>query len=162
MEELVIAEKPKKARKPRIPKLSKNNNDIIVLPEVQFTELSGMWHRTRTYPIQYEIKNNGRKPFVSHMTLKVCGVITGCGLVQMHGISNISEHNFELVREKLETIKKDYKKDGAGCIMCTLGQSYYNKEELVLSLGFIMVSEYANYRHGQDGKYKQRMYLLTY
>lgn len=134
----------------------------LVLPEIEFTELSGVWHETRTYPIKYEIKNNSEKPFTGHMTLKVCGVITGCGLVQMHGISNVSDYNIELVREKLEIIKRDYKTDGAGCIMCTLGAQFYNKHDFLLSLGFIMVSEYANYRHGQDGSYKQRMYLLTY
>jgi hypothetical protein len=46
--------------------------------------------------------------------------------------------------------------------MCTLGQQYYKKEDFLLQLGFVKVSEYANYRHGQDGNYKQRMYLLTY
>ena len=137
-------------------------DEILTLPEVEFTELSGVWHRTRTYTIQYVIENNSEKPFTSHMTLTVCGVITGCGLVQMHGISNISEHNFELVKKRLETIKRDYKTDGAGCIMCTLGAQYYSKHDFLLNLGFVMVSEYANYRHGQDGSYKQRMYLLTY
>lgn len=147
MEELVINEKTK--------------NKTPIVPVNDFTELSGSWHSTWTYNITYQIKNS-TSSFTSQITLQVCGVITGCGLVQMHGISNISEHNFDLVKEKLETIKNDLRNDGAGCIMCTLGQSYYNREELLLSLGFIMVSEYANYRHGQDGKYKQRMYLLTY
>lgn len=134
----------------------------LVIPQIEYTELSGQWHKTRDYTISYPFTCSDGNNIIAKVTLTVVGVITGCGLVQMHGISNISESNFDLIKDKLEHIKSDYKTDGAGCIMCTLGAQYYNKEDLLLKLGFVKVSEYANYRHGQSGHYKQRMYLLTY
>lgn len=43
--------------------------------------------------------------------------------------------------------------------IATLGQTYYEHEEYLLSLGFELLSEYPNYRNGD--KYKQRLYILV-
>lgn len=132
-----------------------------VMDKTQVSEIGGSWHKHRTYEISY-IAGQPPNDFKTTKFIDVCGVISGCGLAQIHGISEINQKNFDLFKSTLEKIKADYKDDGAGCIMATLGMTYYNKEDFLLELGFVKVSEYSNYRHGTNGQYKQRMYLLTY
>jgi hypothetical protein len=159
MKELVI----KKPRKKAVKSVQITEPEVVIqLPTVDATELSGTWHKSRDYSIKYKVGEGKPHQYETIIFISVKGVITGCGLVQLHGISNITDANFEAVKKEFERIKADYKLDGAGCIMCTLGAGYYPKQKYLFELGFVLVSEYANYRHGQDGKYKQRMYLLTY
>lgn len=106
-----------------------------LLDPVDF-QYRGGWHQKRNYDYT-----------------TVAGVICGCGLVQMHGVTNLSNI-------KLKKIINDYKKDGAGAIICTLGEYYYEYEQNIIDLGFILLKEYNNYRHGADAK--QRLYILTY
>lgn len=159
MEELVI----KKPIKKEVKSVQITEPEVVIqLPTVDAGELSGIWHKSRDYKIEYKIYEGKPHERKTHINISVKGVITGCGLAQLHGISNITDTNFGAVKKEFEKIKQDYKLDGAGCIMCTLGAAYYHKQKYLFELGFVLVSEYANYRHGQDGKYKQRMYLLTY
>lgn len=159
MEELVI----KKPRKKAVKSVQITEPEVIIqLPTVDATELSGTWHKSRDYKIKYKMYEGKSYEYEHTMFISVKGVITGCGLAQLHGISNITDTNFEAVKKEFERIKADYKIDGAGCIMCTLGTQYYPKQKYLFELGFVLVSEYANYRHGYNGNYKQRMYLLTY
>ena len=159
MEELVI----KKPRKKAVKSVQITEPEVIIqLPTVDAAELSGTWHQSRDYKIKYKMCEGKPHEYESIIIISVKGVITGCGLAQLHGISNITDLNFEAVKKEFERIKTDYKIDGAGCIMCTLGAQFYPKQKYLFELGFVLVSEYANYRHGQNGNYKQRMYLLTY
>jgi hypothetical protein len=97
-------------------------------------------------------------PFITigNTRLIVKGMITGCGIAQLHGVANLSANiNPDEFREKFQDIRDN----GVGAVICTLGQSYYASEDKLLNLGFEKLSEYSNYRHGQDGNYKQRLYI---
>ena len=103
----------------------------------------GTWHHTRHYDY-----------------ITVTGTITGCGLAQMYGVVNLCNMSKKSALKLLEAIKSDYRRDGAGGIVATLGAGYYNYEKQLLDFGFVMLKEYENYRHGSG--YKQRLYILTY
>lgn len=106
-------------------------------------ELGGRWHKKRTYGGGY---------------LTVTGAVTGCGLAQMYGVSS---YTLDSLKKELVKISADYKEDGAGGIICTLGQPYYTKgaryEQMLLDAGFELLTEYDNHRHGRG--YKQRIYI---
>lgn len=87
-----------------------------------------------------------------YSTVKVCGMMTGCGLVQLYGASVLNQ-------KTLDDVIKDVRGQGAGAIICTLGQSYFQYEKNVLELGFTLLKEYNNYLHGATGNYKQRLYI---
>lgn len=104
----------------------------------------GSWHGTRDLHIK------GRK-------LKLAGLITGCGLGQIHGVTQLGD---DISKKEFIAALQDFKKDGVGAVLCTLGANHYQYEKTILNLGFEKMAEYSNYRHGDDGYYKQRMYLL--
>lgn len=94
---------------------------------------------------------------VKGRVLTFAGTITGCGLGQVHGVTQLGS---DVSREDLLTAFKDVRARGCGSIICTLGQAYYNYESSLLRLGFEKLAEYPNLKHGMDGSYKQRIYLL--
>ncbi len=104
----------------------------------------GSWHTGSVIPFG-----------ISSLTVR--GMITGCGIAQCVGVANIDP---DKTKEELLTAFKPLKDDGVGAIVCTLGQNYYTHEPKLLKLGFEFLSEYPNYRHGNDGAYKQRLYIL--
>jgi len=119
------------------------------LTQTQIDESRGSWHNLRSYKMS------------TGYTLTVVGMITGCGLAQMRGVSTIQQENIESVKKLFtETILPTLKACGVGAIICTLGQAYYKKEEIINQLGFEQISEYSNYCHGKSGAYKQRAYIL--
>jgi hypothetical protein len=130
-------------------------------PEPKYLEASfGTWHPKR----QYTFSLPGL-PYVR--TLTTVSTITGCGLVQMYGILSLvagaTPEQLEYIKNVFTTkILPELKVCGAGAIIVTLGRSYYPNEPTILKLGFEKLSEYSNYRHGQDGKYKQRLYILKF
>lgn len=109
------------------------------------------WHSSRKFNI-----NNSPYTY-----LRVKEVITGCGLAQCSGFADITDENFEHFKKTLDSVKKVYKRDGVGSIIATLGKAFYDREEYLLKLGFKLMSEYPNYRHGSDGEYTQRLYTIT-
>ena len=87
------------------------------------------------------------------------GLITGCGAGQIHGVGY---YNSEVnLKSDLLPIITAMKENGIGSVICTLGQPYYNNEQMLLDCGFKFVSEYSNYRHDSNGLYKQKIYILT-
>lgn len=106
----------------------------------------GTWHPLKTK----SIKNTA---------FTVAGMMTGCGIAQMHGVVQLCD-NKGITKEDLLNSLKDIKSDGVGGIIATLGAGYYNREPDLLKLGFELLSEYANYRHGSDGRYQQKCYML--
>lgn len=101
----------------------------------------GKWHAKRQYG-----------------GITVSATIMGCGIAQMYGVSHVNETE---LKNTLVQIKNDYKVDGAGCILATLGASYYTTDHnKLLNCGFELLKEYHNYRHGDS--YTQRLYCLTY
>lgn len=119
----------------------KNNIETGKITKFPYT---GGWHTSREY--EY---------------LRVTGVITGCGLAQMVGVvTYLNPRNIKNFKKLLKQITTDYKKDGAGGIICTLGEDFWEKEKFLLSCKFELLSEYHNYTHGPT--YKQRLYILRY
>ena len=116
------------------------------MTEQEFKEYDagGTWHQ------RYTITKFG-------CILNIAGLITGCGLAQIYGISNIDPN---VTKEDFLKELEPLKKDGAGGLIATLGKSYYIHEDKLLKLGFELLSEYNNYRHSSTGSYKQKLYLL--
>lgn len=119
--------------------------EIRPIEEFPYT---GSWHKTYNIPLDY-------------LSLTVTGTITGCGLAQMSGVTSLN-HNSNRNITKENFIKKfnKIKQDGAGGIICTLGDGHLHNESRLLELGFEKLSKYANYRHGKSGFYKQTLYIL--
>jgi len=98
--------------------------------------------------------------------ITISGSPGGCGVAIMHGIA-CSHYESKDKDKFLADLKEVFNKtsefikcDGIGNIITTLGEMYYkgfNKIPMILNyLGFELISEYHNYRHGKD--YMQRMY----
>lgn len=94
--------------------------------------------------------------------IQIKETITGCGLMQIHGVSTISEKN---INEVLEILTRIHERDlqvssrSCGTFICTLGNYYYEKyEPIVFALGFKEIAEYHNAGHlGND---RQKLYIL--
>lgn len=94
--------------------------------------------------------------------LNFAGLVTGCGLGQIYGISHLAQL---IKKNKLTLTSSEFKekfkhqiKDGVGAVICTLGQNFYEYENIIFELGFELLSEYNNYRHGNC--YTQRLYII--
>ena len=80
----------------------------------------------------------------------------GCGLLQIYGIAGISPESLEDYQAILKQVVETYKNDS--CVfICTLGKQWFKKEEFLFKLGFKLLQEYPNKRHG--GGYTQRLYI---
>lgn len=105
--------------------------------------------------------HSGGQVALNQYFLTLRGMITGCGIAQITGITYLNyPDNKNITKE--EFIKKfdKFKSEGIGGVLCTLGQNHYEHEKRLLNLGFELISEYANYRHGSSGHYKQKLYIL--
>ncbi len=125
----------------------------------------GNWHPLNTYKIPQGFwsypKENPNPKFAE---VRLCGMITGCGIVQMSGVASIDMKYIEEAKKVFEDIKDELKEesDGAGCIVATLGEEYWGKIEVLEALGFKEAATYANYQHGEDGEYQQKVFVLTH
>lgn len=141
------------------------NSDIPPLDYSTKYLVTGTWHKTRFYDVRTGNIINDKTIQSIYSTVYVSGMITGCGIAQLHGIINLNSDlnnasSFNISKKIIENIIEDYKEDGAGCIIATLGEDYYKYESLLKALGFDILIEYINYRHGDN--YKQTLYSLTY
>lgn len=112
-------------------------------------EFGGSWHEKQEIPL-------------NQYSLKFVGMITGCGLGQITGLRYLNiDNNLEITKKEFISKFESIKNDGCGAVLCTLGEDHYSRlEEIILNLGFELISEYNNYRHSKDGNYKQRLYIL--
>ncbi len=106
-------------------------------------EMGGGWHGYQEIPLG------------AYSKLRISGAITGCGLGQLHGVIYLD--NDASINEFKKAVA-EFKRNGVGAFICTLGQSHYRREQSLLDLGFERISEYHNYRHGNT--YMQRLYIL--
>lgn len=114
----------------------------VVIPIEPMPELYGNGHHRKN-----EVKVNG-------VNLVFAGCITGCGLLQMYGISMLPLTTTpEQFQQAIEAMEKDY----GGGVIATLGNAYYKFEPLLLSFGFELVSEYRNPMHTRG---TQKLYFL--
>lgn len=94
--------------------------------------------------------------------IKVSGMNTGCGLMQMSGFASFCVFLDEKQLTKVsEVFNNDMKprllESGVGSIICTLGDSYYSQSNINKFLELTMfeeVSKYTNYRHGKSATQK--------
>lgn len=125
-----------------------NFNDIKPdcgsFPELDNYAYIGSWH------------GHSRVVVADKATIYVAGTSMGCGLGRIRGVINLAAK--QITKKQLLKSLQEYKKNGLGVFLATLGQSYYKHEEYLLSLGFELLSEYPNYRHGAG--YNQRLYIL--
>lgn len=108
------------------------------------------WHKP------FSIKDNSGWNIISCKEM-----ITGCGIMQLYGISNINKIGTELSAGviSLQYFEKQIQNliaSGAGLLVCTLGKTFYLREKLLFQLGFIQLIEYNNWKHGSN--YKQKLY----
>lgn len=110
--------------------------------------------------------------------LRVIGMSTGCGLMQIDGLHNV-RYDFEEVKKELEAIKE---KMSAGvlpsaasnhprltkpvrALVGALGSSFKEAFPKVEQLGFKQLATYDNYTmplHGTSVYYTQTLFLLTW
>jgi hypothetical protein len=98
--------------------------------------------------------------------ITVCGMITGCGLGQIHGLTNLVYNKVtkeELINVLQSSVKNGeiFKSGGLGAFIGTLGAFYIKDyEQAVLELGFKKLISYPNYRHNKEGLEFQSCYML--
>lgn len=126
------------------PKIKKPEFDITRSP---YKSDNDNWHEGRSYNVEG-----------TYATLHACGTICGCGLGQLYCVTSFQKNQIEAFKGCLKLLTVDYKKDGIGAFIATLGASHWtNHEQLLLDAGFELKAEYNNWRHGAT--YKQRMYI---
>lgn len=90
----------------------------------------------------------------------ITAMVSGCGVsIISNIITNINPFDVIPIIEKIFNL---YKEDGCGVFITTFGQGHYISYgyRLLEKLGFKVLSEYPNYRHGEDGGYKQKLLQL--
>ena len=108
---------------------------------------------------EYQIRDSTR----GSISFSLYTTPSGCGSVIMRGYHITGEITEDILRD-LEKIFQRCKDNGVGMIMTTLGQSFFDGiyDKLLKDIfGMVCVSEYNNYRHNSEGKYKQRLYVKT-
>jgi hypothetical protein len=133
----------------------KEKNDIIT-DDIKNYTAKGSWHGTKT--LKFKIMNESYE-----YSLIFAGMMTGCGLMQVYGMPTylISNSNMEILKKQLKDFCASLRYNGVGAVIATLGRNYYEKtyHDKILELGFKQIAEYPNYRHGQNGTYRQRLYI---
>lgn len=96
---------------------------------------------------------------IGTQSLSVSDSIGGCGMQQFYGWTSITN---ETVAYTLIDYYIKNRHNGVGLIICQLGQDYFNHhfEKALIRHDFKVISEYKNFMHGDDGRYKQRVYGL--
>ncbi len=74
---------------------------------------------------------------------------SNCGATIMHNI-RISDEAIDFCDEIFKLLVKIYKQDGVGSILCVYGSDYKREIDTLELLGFKVLSEYNNWRHGCD------------
>lgn len=114
---------------------------------------NSIWHPNINFIIYYE---NTRI-----ISFSISETKSGCGTVVFSNYSSALNKKLDtLVIEIIKYIFEQYKLNGAGTIITTLGESYWGYDQLLRNLGFKVVNEYINYRHGTS--YKQRLMVRNY
>lgn len=136
----------------------------ITLADVQRT--FGTWHPQKVFKHKSDFH-----------TVTVAGLITGCGLQQLMGLSTISTSNVNKYKEIFKAMKEEYmaalnakkiKKPYNACqtinaiLIGTLGYAYWDSShEALLSLGFKVLAEYQNTHLNHPEHHKQRLYMIN-
>lgn len=136
----------------------------ITLADVQDT--LGMWHPQKTFKHKSDFNN-----------ITVAGLITGCGLQQLRGLSNITISNVTKYKEIFKAMKEEYmaaldaKKTNKpynayqtinAILIGTLGYTFWaTSHDVLISLGFKVLAEYQNTHLNHSETHKQRLYMIN-
>jgi hypothetical protein len=84
----------------------------------------------------------------------------GCGLYQCVNLVHSLKRCTTLTKhEKVINLIKDYCiETGVGAVIVSCGEDWYSTIPKLKRLGFIELSEYHNYRHGDN--YQQKLFIL--
>ncbi len=107
---------------------------------IDVTVSEGAWHKN------YEEKYG----------LSITDTKSGCGSMILSGYKNTQPSRFSAF---LEIIIPELIENGVGALITTIGQYHPDLMTMVEDNGFEKVSEYNNYRHGENGNYKQYLYI---
>lgn len=97
------------------------------------------------------------------LSFYITPIVSGCGSVHLSGYCLFGEAT-DIIRKDLNEVFNKIKGNGVGNITTTLGEGLtgweFNKNVNILEkiFGMTSVLEYNNYRHDNNGKYKQRLY----
>lgn len=102
------------------------------------------WHTHRIYTCQ------------GH-SIAISDSVGGCGMQQLYHWASVS--SFDIANAILKNIISTLEGD-VGLILCQVGKSFYTLEfvKALEANGFVITTEYANYRHCRKGEYTQRIY----
>lgn len=130
---------------------------------VENTSLTGYgtWHKRATV--------TGKSITVTK-SITVCGMITGCCVGQLHGVSNFTMDDAECLKGILKEIQESAIR-GTNCttelpsvLIATLGHAYWPaRHDMLINVGFKLMAEYKNNHpsHRSSGRLdKQRMYMI--
>lgn len=136
----------------------------ITLADVQGT--LGTWHPSKNFKHKSDFHS-----------ITVAGLITGCGLQQLRGLSSINTRNITKYKEIFKAMKEEYmtalnaKKTNKSysayqtinaVLIGTLGYTYWaTGHDALLSLGFKVLAEYQNTHLSHQEYHKQRLYMIN-
>lgn len=129
------------------------------LPEYA-KDFSGGFLRLSTVVVKDVERATGYKTSIQ---LKICGTITGCGLCQIQGISqlvNTDECRKAFKDAMLQFIKNLGTSHRPACIIATLGYSLVTVKGFIGTFGFKEVVTYKNWAHGKKTTDNQTLYYL--
>jgi len=108
------------------------------------------WHQHRSY-----VYNDPQR---GNQELSISDSVGGCGMQQLYGWTSIYDKEVAL---KLINFMLDDLHNGVGLIICQLGKEYFKDpfEQALIECGFECQIKYKNWMHGDDGKYKQKVYM---
>lgn len=115
---------------------------------------AGRWHSIGKFKIT-------NKDYTSYFSFSLGDVKSGCGSIAMYGTAgaSVDDKDKEAFKTIFNRILVCLKYNGVGSITTTYGASYYEAPcyLFLIELGFQVVSEYSNWRHGGE---KQRLLQL--
>ena len=94
--------------------------------------------------------------YLQSIRFKISGLPSGCGLVMLSGFTGAFS-NIPIFKILLKETLKIYAKDGAGTVICTLGDSYKCRFDDLKSLDFEILNTYPNLKHGKG--YNQTLFI---
>lgn len=107
----------------------------------------------------FRVHHSHQSFIINDQSLSVSDSIGGCGMQQFYAWTGIlnEDNAYTLIDYYIKN-----RNNSVGLVICQLGQDYFNHhfERALIKHNFKILSEYKNFTHGSDGRYKQRIYGL--
>ena len=141
--------RPKPVPPESIPEKKEEPDITIVKPADTYKHKTAFesWHKHRTYKYR---DNLGE--------LSISDSVGGCGMQQLYSWTSIDKYDIALAL--IDAMLKDLH-HGTGLVICQLGKDYFHEpfEQALIESGFVSKVKYKNWTHGDNGKYKQKVYM---